>query len=169
MDSRRAIDPFTRWTAKYSGDFYFSSFLFKKSKWDEKFQGGLSQNGFYTLTVGGKKYKLRFTEDINVQIEKKLNKPIYLVIENIQGNVVKPGVTIILGTAQAVNHGFTYEKAMVFIWRLHWWWAFGRRAYLGDLYDVWIFRLYQKSFSKLIRNLKRNSSPSNIHVLPDPL
>ena len=67
---------------------------------------------YYTLTASDKKYKLRLTESAIMQIEEKLDKPIYAVIENIWENMVETIATIIWATAQTINKNFSYEKAM---------------------------------------------------------
>ena len=66
---------------------------------------------FHTLKVGGKKHKLRLTEDAIMQIEDKLDKPIYTTLEEIHKNPVEI-VAIIWGTAQTITQSFSYEKAM---------------------------------------------------------
>lgn len=69
-------------------------------------------NKFYTLTVGEKSYNMRLTASAIMQIEKKLGKPFFKVLENIQDNMVETVTTIIWGAMQPLNAGFTIEKAM---------------------------------------------------------
>ena len=69
-------------------------------------------NKFYTLTVGNTEYKLRLTASAIMSIEKKLGKPLFAALENIQDNMVETIVTIIWGAAQPLNANFPYDKAM---------------------------------------------------------
>lgn len=68
-------------------------------------------NKFYTMTVGGKEYKMRLTASAIMQIEKKLGKPLFKALETIQDNMVETITTIIWGAMQPLNAGFTMEKA----------------------------------------------------------
>jgi len=69
-------------------------------------------NKFYTLTVGGEEYKLRLTASAMMQIEKRLGKPLFNALENIQENMIETVVTIIWGALQPLNANMPYEKAM---------------------------------------------------------
>lgn len=68
-------------------------------------------NKFYTMTVGGKEYKMRLTASAIMQIEKKLGKPLFKALETIQDNMVETITTILWGAMQPLNAGFTMEKA----------------------------------------------------------
>ena len=68
-------------------------------------------NKFYTFTVGGEDYKLRLTASAIMSIEKKLGKPLFSALENIQDNMIETIVAIIWGALQPLNSGFSYEKA----------------------------------------------------------
>lgn len=68
-------------------------------------------NKFYTMTVGGEEYKMRLTAGAIMQIEKKLGKPIFKVLETLQDNMVETIITILWGAMQPLNAGFTMEKA----------------------------------------------------------
>ena len=68
-------------------------------------------NKFYTMTVGGEEYKMRLTASAIMQIEKKLDKPLFKALETIQDNMVETITTIIWGAMQPLNAGFTMEKA----------------------------------------------------------
>jgi hypothetical protein len=67
---------------------------------------------FYTLTVGEDNYNLRLTANAIMQIEKKLDKSLFAALETVQENMIETVVAIIWGAAQAMNHGFSYEKAL---------------------------------------------------------
>lgn len=69
-------------------------------------------NKFYTLTVKEKTYQLRLTASAIMSIEKKLGKPLFTALENIQENMVETITTILWGAMQPLNAGFTMEKAM---------------------------------------------------------
>ena len=69
-------------------------------------------NKFYTLTVGGEDYKLRLTASAIMQIEKKLGKPLFKALENVQDNMIETITTIIWSAMQPLNANFPYEKAM---------------------------------------------------------
>ena len=68
-------------------------------------------NKFYTMTVKGTVYNMRLTASAIMQIEKKLNKPIFKALETIQENMIETITTIIWGAMQPLNAGFTFEKA----------------------------------------------------------
>ena len=68
-------------------------------------------NKFYTMTVGGEEYKMRLTASAIMQIEKKLDKPLFKALETIQDNMVETITTILWGAMQPLNAGFTMEKA----------------------------------------------------------
>ena len=70
---------------------------------------------FYTLTVGGKEYKLRLTVSAIMEIEKKLGKSLFEALEGIQGDMFGTVATIIWGAMQPLNSGFTQEKAVELI------------------------------------------------------
>ena len=66
---------------------------------------------FYTLTVGGEDYKLRLTASAIMEIEKKLGKPLFAALENIQDNMIETITTILWGAMQPMNANFPFEKA----------------------------------------------------------
>lgn len=66
---------------------------------------------FYTFTVCGEEYKLRLTASAIMQIEKKLGRSMFDVIQNIQDNAVENLTTIIWGAAQYFHKNFTTEQA----------------------------------------------------------
>ena len=68
-------------------------------------------NKFYSMTVGGEEYKMRLTASAIMQIEKKLDKPLFKALETIQDNMVETITTILWGAMQPLNAGFTMEKA----------------------------------------------------------
>jgi hypothetical protein len=69
-------------------------------------------NKFYTFTVGEKEYQMRLTASAIIAIEKKLNKPLFKALEEIQNNMIETVTTIIWGAMQPLNSGFTMEKAI---------------------------------------------------------
>ena len=69
-------------------------------------------NKFYTLKVGEEEYKLRLTASAIIQIEKKLDKPLFAALEHIQDNMIETVTTIIWGAMQPLNANFPLEKAM---------------------------------------------------------
>lgn len=69
-------------------------------------------NKFYTMTVGNERYNMRLTAGAIMQIEKKLEKPLFKALETIQENMVETITTIIWGAMQPLNAGFTQEKAL---------------------------------------------------------
>lgn len=66
---------------------------------------------YHTLIVGNEEYKMRLTAGAIMQIEKKLGKPLFKALENIQENMVETITTILWGAMQPLNAGFTQEKA----------------------------------------------------------
>lgn len=68
-------------------------------------------NKFYTLTVGEKTYNMRLTAGAIMSIEKKLGKPLFKALEQIQENMVETVTTIIWGAMQPLNAGFTLDMA----------------------------------------------------------
>lgn len=64
------------------------------------------------MTVGGEEYKMRLTAGAIMQIEKKLEKPIFKALETIRENMVETLTTIIWGAIQPFNQGFSLENAM---------------------------------------------------------
>lgn len=66
----------------------------------------------HTFFVADRKYKLYLNLDTIMQIEEHLDKPTSKILKNIYESNVEAIVTIIWGAAQAVNRGFSYEKAM---------------------------------------------------------
>ena len=66
---------------------------------------------FYTITVGGEEYKLRLTASAIMQIEKKLGKSFFSVLENVQDNMIETIITILWGAMQPLNANFPFEKA----------------------------------------------------------
>lgn len=69
-------------------------------------------NKFYTMTVQGKEYRMRLTASAIMQIEKKLNKPLFKALESIQDNMIETVAVIIWGALQTMNHRFSYEKTL---------------------------------------------------------
>lgn len=65
---------------------------------------------FYTITIGGEEYKLRLTASSIMSIEKKLGKPLFAALENIQDNMIETIVTILWGAMQPFNANFAFEK-----------------------------------------------------------
>lgn len=68
-------------------------------------------NKFYTLTVGEKTYNMRLTASAIMSIEKRLGKPLFKALEQIQDNMIETVTTIIWGAMQPLNAGFTFEMA----------------------------------------------------------
>jgi len=68
-------------------------------------------NKFYTLTVDGTEYKLRLTASAIMSIEKKLGKPLFKALENIQDNMIETITTILWGALQPLNANAPMEKA----------------------------------------------------------
>ncbi|MBE6804965.1 MAG: hypothetical protein IJA13_04700 [Clostridia bacterium] len=68
-------------------------------------------NKFYTLTVGEKSYNMRLTASAIMSIEKKLGKPLFKALEEIQENMIETVTAIIWGAMQPLNSGFTFEMA----------------------------------------------------------
>jgi len=66
---------------------------------------------FYKLKANNKEYQLRLTASAIMAIEKKLGKSLFSALENIQDNMIETIVTILWGAVQAMNHGFTFDKA----------------------------------------------------------
>ena len=66
---------------------------------------------FYTITIGGEDYKLRLTANAIMQIEKKLGKPLFSALENIQDNMIETITAILWGAMQPFNANFKFEKA----------------------------------------------------------
>lgn len=66
------------------------------------------------MTVNGEEYKLRLTAGAIMQIEKKLGKPIFKVLEDIRENMIESMTTIIWAAIQPFNAGFSQEKAFEF-------------------------------------------------------
>jgi len=69
-------------------------------------------NQFYTLTVGGKEYRMRLTASAIMSIEKKLGKSLFAALEGIQDNMIETIVAIIWGAMQPLNANFPFEKAI---------------------------------------------------------
>lgn len=69
-------------------------------------------NQFYIFTVRGEEYKLRLTASVIMSIEKKLGKPLFAALENIQDNMIETITTILWGALQPFNAGFTQERAI---------------------------------------------------------
>jgi len=69
-------------------------------------------NQFYTLTVGGKEYRMRLTASAIMSIEKKLGKSLFAALEGIQDNMIETIVAIIWGAMQPLNASFPFEKAI---------------------------------------------------------
>lgn len=69
-------------------------------------------NKFHTLTVGKEEYRMRLTASAIMSIEKKLEKPIFKVLEDIRENMVESMTTIIWAAMQPLNDGFTQDKAL---------------------------------------------------------
>ena len=87
--------------------FYLKINSYIKTKWEII----KSRKKICTITVGGEKCKMCLTASAIMQIEKKLDKPLFTALENIQENMIETVITIIWGAAQAMNHNFTFEKA----------------------------------------------------------
>jgi len=69
-------------------------------------------NKFYTLTVGGKEYRMRLTASAIMSIEKKLGKSLFAALEGIQDNMIETIAAIIWGAMQPLNANFPFEKAI---------------------------------------------------------
>ena len=69
-------------------------------------------NQFYTLTVGGKEYRMRLTASAIMSIEKKLGKSLFAALEGIQDNMIETIAAIIWGAMQPLNANFPFEKAI---------------------------------------------------------
>ena len=65
---------------------------------------------FTTLTVGDKEYKLRLTASAIMSIEKKLDKPLFTALENIQEDMVGTVIGILWGALQPLNSNMSTEK-----------------------------------------------------------
>lgn len=68
-------------------------------------------NKFHTLTVGENEYKLRLTASAIMSIEKKLGKPLFSALENIQENMIETIIAILWGALQPLNANMSVEKA----------------------------------------------------------
>ncbi|MCL2378306.1 MAG: DUF6096 family protein [Defluviitaleaceae bacterium] len=66
---------------------------------------------YHNLVVGGEEYKLRLTTSAIKSIEKRLGKPLFTAMDNIQENLFDTVAAIIWGAAQPFNANFSYEKA----------------------------------------------------------
>jgi len=69
-------------------------------------------NKYYTLTVGGKEYRMRLTAGAIMSIEKKLGKSLFAALEGIQDNMIETIAAIIWGAMQPLNANFPFEKAI---------------------------------------------------------
>ena len=69
-------------------------------------------NKYYTLTVGGKEYRMRLTASAIMSIEKKLGKSLFAALEGIQDNMIETIAAIIWGAMQPLNANFPFEKAI---------------------------------------------------------
>jgi len=67
---------------------------------------------FTTFTAGENDYKLRLTASAIMQIEKKLNKPLFSALENIQEDVIGIITAILWGAMQPLNANITHEKVL---------------------------------------------------------
>jgi hypothetical protein len=67
---------------------------------------------FYTITISGEDYKLRLTASAIMSIEKRLGKPLFSALENIQDNMIETIATIMWGAMQPFNSGISFEKAV---------------------------------------------------------
>jgi len=63
----------------------------------------------YTLTVGGKEYKLRLTTSAVMATEKRLGKSMLTALENIEENMMETLITVLWGAMQAFNDNISFE------------------------------------------------------------
>ena len=69
-------------------------------------------NKYYTLTVGGEDYKLRFTASSIMETEKKLGKSILDALNSLKENAIGTMTTILWGAMQSLNPGFSEKDAL---------------------------------------------------------
>ena len=66
---------------------------------------------YHAIVIGGDEYKLRLTSSAIKSIEKKLGKPLFTALDNIQDNLLDTITAILWGAAQPFNANLSYEKA----------------------------------------------------------
>ena len=67
---------------------------------------------FTTFTVGENDYKLRLTASAIMQIEKKLERPLFDALENIKDDMIGTITAVLWGAMQPLNANFKYEKVL---------------------------------------------------------
>ncbi|MCL2378296.1 MAG: gene transfer agent family protein [Defluviitaleaceae bacterium] len=67
---------------------------------------------FHNLTIGGQDYKLRLTASAIMAIEKKLGKPLFAALENIESNMIETIATILWGAMKPFNTSCSFDEAV---------------------------------------------------------